>query len=114
MPAMMNNGSYVPDGRGGFRQAEGTEGLLQEALFRLTCRRGQFPLLPQLGSRLYLLPREKASARDMAARQYAQEALEGLGISVTAAHVEEAADGASLVRLELTAEDAEISLEVRV
>ena len=47
MPAMMNNGTYVPDGKGGFRQAEGTEGLLQEALFRLTCRRGKFPLLPR-------------------------------------------------------------------
>ena len=42
---------------------------------RLTGRRGQFPPLPELGSRLYLLGRETGANRLTAARQYVAEAL---------------------------------------
>ncbi len=69
------NGDYVPDGTGGLCRLEGAEELLGRVLFRLTARRGALPFLPELGSRLYLLPREKPSARQALAAQYAAEAL---------------------------------------
>lgn len=63
MIALLRNGDYCPDGMGGFRQAWGGEEVLERVLFQLTARRGSFPLLPQVGSRLYLLGREKPAAR---------------------------------------------------
>lgn len=82
MHMKMRNRDYVADGAGGFLQAEGTGLLLEQALFLLSARRGGFSLLPELGSRLYLLPSEKPSARAAVARTYAQEALEPLGLTV--------------------------------
>lgn len=65
-----------------------SEALLQEALFRLTARRGSFPFLPDLGSRMYRLRQEKPSAWDTLAVQYAAEALSGLAdVTVTGAQV---------------------------
>lgn len=72
-------------GRAALSAQTGSEALLSQALFRLTCRRGRFPLLPELGSLLYTLDREKPSGRAMAAQQYAQQALEGLGLEVQGA-----------------------------
>lgn len=77
MELMLRGGDYVPDGRGGFQRAEGTDALLQRVLWKLTVRRGSFPFLPELGSRLYLLPREKPGDRRALARQYVAEALAG-------------------------------------
>lgn len=59
MELRLEQGDYVPNGAGGFQRLEGAEALLQRVLFRLTARRGQFPFLPELGSRLYQLGREK-------------------------------------------------------
>ena len=75
MELMLRDGDYVPDGRGGFLRAEGAEEVLQRVLWKLTVRRGSFPLLPELGSELHRLGRVKPSARPAAARQYVQEAL---------------------------------------
>lgn len=83
MSLRMRDRDYVPDRAGGFQRVSGGEALLEDALFQLSARRGAFPLLPEVGSRLYLLPREKPSARETVARDYAQEALEKLGITVT-------------------------------
>ena len=77
MELMVRGGDYLPDGRGGFRRAEGDDELLQRVLWKLSVRRGSFPFLPELGSRLYLLPREKPGAWEALARQYAVEALRG-------------------------------------
>jgi len=82
MTLVLENGNYLPDGRGGFLRAQGTQELLAEALFRLCCRRGAFPLLPHLGSRLHTLAKEKPSAWRMTARQYCAEALEGMNLTV--------------------------------
>lgn len=76
MELFLKNGDYLPDGKGGFVRASGGEELLQRALFKLTARRGSFPLLPRLGSRLYLLPRHRPGEWEALARQYAAEALE--------------------------------------
>ena len=60
----LREGDYCPNGEGAFQQVSGAEELLERVLFKLSVRRGSFPLLPELGSRLYLLPREKPSARE--------------------------------------------------
>ena len=65
MGLSLRNGDYVPDGTGGLRRTEGREALLEQVLFRLTARRGTFPFLPELGSRLWQLgqlPAARASA----------------------------------------------------
>ena len=71
----LSQGDYVPDGTGGFTALSGGEEVLARVLYRLTARRGALPFLPELGSRLYLLGREKPSARQALAAQYVTEAL---------------------------------------
>ena len=68
-------GDYVPDGMGSLTALSGGEEVLARVLYRLTARRGQFPPLPELGSRLHLLSREPAARRQSAAAQYVAEAL---------------------------------------
>ena len=70
MEVRIKDGDYIPDGLGGVVRCQGADALLERVLFRLTARRGGFPILPQLGSRLYLLSREPAAQRRDAARQY--------------------------------------------
>ena len=48
----------------------------------LSARRGKFPFLQDLGSRLDPLGQEKPPARQMVARQYCIEALQGLDVAV--------------------------------
>jgi len=75
MTMILKDGDYRPDGGGAFRSVSGTDELLHWLLFQLTARRGAFPFLPKLGSRLYRLPQEKASQRAALAKQYVEEAL---------------------------------------
>ena len=63
------DGDYVPDGMGGLTALSGGEEVLARVLYRLTAR------LPNLGSRLYQLCREKPAARQALAAQYVAEAL---------------------------------------
>ncbi len=113
MEAKLVNGDYVPDGAGGFVRLEGAEELLARALFKLSCRRGSFPFLPELGSRLYLLGREKPSAWTAVARQYAVEALTGMEVTVTDVDVTAAGD-ALVVAVYLTAGETAATVEVMV
>ena len=69
MEIKLIQGDYVADGLGGIVRCSGADALLARVLFRLTARRGQFPLLPQMGSQLYLLGRETAANRSSAARR---------------------------------------------
>ena len=78
MSLLLRNRDYARDGNGGVTAGSGGEALLNEALFRLTARRGSFPFLPRLGSRMGELRREKPSDWDALARQFAVEALDGL------------------------------------
>ena len=64
MELMVRDGDYVPDGAGGFLRAEGSQELLQRVLWKLSIRRGSFPLLPDLGSRSC-----RSTARRCATRQ---------------------------------------------
>ena len=85
----LREGDYCPNGEGAFQQVSGAEELLERVLFKLSVRRGSFPLLPELGSRLYLLPRAKPSARSALGASYAAEALADEEVSVTRAEWEE-------------------------
>ena len=78
MSLLLKDRDYVRDGNGGVAVARDGEALVNEALFRLTARRGSFPFLPRLGSRMGELRREKPSDWDALARQFAVEALDGL------------------------------------
>ena len=92
MELMLRDGDYLPDGTGGVRRAEGSDGLLQRVLWKLTARRGSFPFLPELGSQLHRLPRCRTSQRQGLAEQYVAEALAGEdGLSIES--VELAGDG---------------------
>ena len=87
---MIRNGDYVPDGSGGFCRVEGAEALLQRVLWKLCILRGSFPFLPELGSRLSALTREKPGGRTALARQYVTEALaDEEGLEVTGVALEE-------------------------
>ena len=104
MEIKLVDGDYVPDGLGGVERCGGDEALLQRVLFRLSAHRGQFPLLPNLGSRLYLLGRESVAQRPSAARLYVAEALAEEDVNVTDVQLGPAGEG----RMEVT-----VSLEYR-
>ena len=89
MANQLRDGDYCPEGGGTFAQAEGAAALLERVLFKLRVLRGSFPLMPDLGSRLYLLPRAKASARAALGAGYAAEALAGEEVTVTRTEWEE-------------------------
>ena len=76
MERKLSQGDYLPGAQGDFQLLDGAQALLQRVLFRLTARRGGLPFRPNLGSRLYQVLREKPSARQALAAQYAAEALE--------------------------------------
>lgn len=85
MERKLRDGEYVPDGMGGLCMLDGAEEVLARVLFRLTARRGAMPFLPELGSRLHQVLRERPSARQALAAQYVAEALEKeQGVSVRA------------------------------
>ena len=115
MGLCLRDGDYVPDGRGGLRRAEGREALLERALFRLTARRGTFPFLPELGSRLWQLGQVPADGRQSAAEQYVAEALAGeAGRSVEEVTVTERGGGRADVTAELTWQGEPMSVTVAV
>lgn len=78
MSLLLKNRDYAADGNGGVTVVKDGEALVNEALFRLTARRGSFPFLPGLGSRMGELRRERPSGWDALARQFAVEALKDL------------------------------------
>ena len=109
MELRLEQGDYVPNGAGGFQRLEGAEALLQRVLFRLTARRGQFPFLPELGSR------EKPSAREALALQYVTEALvQEPDLAVMGAELTETAPGQAALRADLNWQGAPLSVAVEV
>ena len=84
MELMVRDGDYVIDENGALRRAEGSQELLQRVMWKLSIPRGSFPLLPGLGSELYLLGRAKPSQRSALA---AKSALHGCGKVVLEGHI---------------------------
>lgn len=90
MELKIKDRDYVADGMGGLVRVSGWDELLERVLFKLSVRRGSFSLLPELGSKLHLLRREKGGNRTSAAKQYAAEALaDEAGLTVTDAALRE-------------------------
>ena len=115
MGLSLRNGDYVPDGTGGLRRTEGREALLEQVLFRLTARRGTFPFLPELGSRLWQLGQLPAARRQSAAEQYVAEALaEEPGLTVAGVALEELPEGRAAVTAELLWEGETLSATVEI
>lgn len=108
----MEHKDYATDERGCIMSVTGENALLSDVLFCLTARRGSFPLLPEFGSRMYLLRNAKPSLRTVLARQYAAEALADRDdLTVTDACV--TVSGESLtVRIELTRQGEGLSVEL--
>lgn len=115
MTLLLKEGDYVPDASGKLKSLSGAEEALQEVLLRLTARRGAFPLLPELGSRLELLLRGAPGERETLARQYVLEALAPMTEltleDVTLTEVQE--QGLVTVTLRWQGEQAAVTVAVR-
>ena len=114
MENLLRDGDYVPNGFGGFTRLYGAQEVLARALFKLACRRGALPFLPELGSRLWELGSVKPQARDAAARQFAEQALQGMGLEVLRARVRTVSDSQTSVELELAYDGQTQTVEVTV
>lgn len=114
MSLLLKDRDYAAGENGAAAVAADGEALMGEVLFRLTARRGSFPFLPELGSRMHQLRREKPSGWDSLARQFAVEALAGLsGVSVTGAAVEQEGD-ALMVTVKLIWEGTPLSVSLQL
>lgn len=108
----LTDGDYVPNGAGSLTALTGGEEVLARVLYRLTARRGALPFLPNLGSRLYQLGREKPSARQALAAQYVAEALrEEADLNVRSVELAQAGDDIMLTaRLDWQGEELTVQL----
>lgn len=114
METKLIDGDYVPDGLGGVERCAGADALLARVLFRLTAHRGQFPPLPQLGSRLYLLSRESAASRPSAAKKFTVEALAEEDVSVTDVLLSPAGEGRIRLDVLLNYQGEELSVTLNI
>lgn len=83
MALAFRDGDYIPDGNGGFRTVSGGAEVLERILWKLSVRRGSFPLLPELGSDLHLLGRFPEKERRALAERYVRQALQDESVTVT-------------------------------
>lgn len=113
MALILREGDYVPDGKGGFRTTEGAREVLERILWKLSVRRGSFPFLPELGSRLHLLGRVGAGQRVALARQYVTEALYDETVEVREVALE-TVDGAMQLTVQMEWQGEELAAEVRL
>lgn len=108
----LTDGDYTVRGTGIVR-LRGSAACFENALFRLRCRRGSFPFLPELGSRLWQLGAVRPADRQAAARQYCAQALQGTGVRADNVTVSE--EGQALaVSLELCLGSDSVAAEVRI
>jgi hypothetical protein len=102
MELKLEEKDYQAAERGGLETVSGAAALLQRVLLKLSARRGSFPFLPRLGSRLYLLGREPFDQRQGMAEAFVKEALaDESGLSVTGVTLSELEQGRMAVRVEL-------------
>lgn len=115
MEMKLEKGEYVPDGAGGFETLDGAQALLARVLFRLTARRGAFPFLPEMGSQLYRLGREKPSAREDLALQYVIQALAPeSGLAVLSTTLTQDGRGRADLKAELEWQGEPLTVQVRL
>lgn len=113
MELKLKNRDYILDGSGGVERGEGAEAVLARVLFRLSARRGAFPFLPDLGSRLHEVLREKPSARLAAAKQYVAQALEQEDVEITGVTLTDTEYGAQL-RVTMLWQGEELTVQTRL
>ena len=118
MGLSLRNGDYVPDGTGGLRRTEGREALLEQVLFRLTARRGTFPFLPELGSRLWQLGFAAGGCKVVINYHRSQAQAEALaaepGLTVEQVILTESGGGRAQVTVGLTWQGEALSVTVEV
>ena len=112
MELQLKNGDYIPDEKGGVVRLDGDAALLQRVLFRLSARRGGLSMLPELGSQLYLLGRERPEARLSAAWQYAAQAVQPEGLTVEDVRLTDRGGGRMDLTVWLRGEDAALTATV--
>jgi len=114
MELKLVNGDYVPDGNGGLVTLTGAHEVLARVLFRLKARRGGLPFLPDLGSRLHLVLRERPSEWRGLAERYVAEALkEEVDLQGTAVELAQGENRAELtVRLDWLGEPLSVTMEL--
>lgn len=115
MELLLKDGDYVSDGTGGLVGVTGAQEVLQRVLFRLQARRGAMPFLPELGSQLYRLPKEKAAACRAVAQRYVAQALETeREVAVTGVELHDLENGRVMVTvmLEWRGEPLTASVEI--
>ena len=114
MELKLKDRDYVPNGSGGVERVEGARAVLARVLFRLSARRGALPFLPELGSRLHEVLREKPAARLAAAKQYVAQALEQEDVEITDVKLTDTEQGAQLVvSLVWQGEELTVSTQVK-
>ena len=114
MENLLRDGDYVPNGFGGFTRLYGAQEVLARALFKLTCRKESFPFLPELGSRLYELGREKPAAREAMAKLFCAQALSSMGLDVEKVTLRELDGGHARLEVQLTYQDERQAVEVLI
>ncbi len=114
MENLLRNGDYVPDGFGGFVRLRGAEKTLARALFCLTCKRGAMVFLPELGSRLYALGKEKSANLEQVAEQYCAEALAPLGVEISKLQLRVPTKGQAVLELWLEYDGETRQVEVNL
>lgn len=113
MALILRSGDYVPDGRGGFCSAQGAGEVLERVLWKLGVKRGSFPFLPTLGSRLHLLGRAAHGEREALAGQYVTEALADEEVAVRAVTLRQEGDrGLLTVTMDWRGEELTAKVEV--
>lgn len=114
MALVLRDGDYVPDGAGGLKTVHGSEELLERVLWKLSVRRGSFPFLPDLGSRLHLLGRAPAKDRSALAEQYVRQALSDEDVTVTAVQLTPGEKGMANLTVSLLWQGEELTAAVEV
>ena len=93
MELKIKDRDYVADGMGGLVRVSGWDEFLERVLIKQRERRRGFSLLPELGSKLHLIRREKGGHRTSTKIQYAAEALaDEEGLTVTGVELAEKGD----------------------
>lgn len=109
----IRNGDYLCRGDR-LETVDGTDGLLQRVLFKLTARRGKFPFWDTLGSRLWQLSQITPPQRQAAAAQYVAEALQDEPLTVERVELQTRADGMMELTVVLQSGDRTLTAVVEV
>ncbi len=114
MALILRDGDFVPDGKGGFLRCSGSREVLERVLWKLSVRRGSFPFLPTLGSRLHLLGRFPERERRALAEQYVKEALADEDVTVDAVTLSPAEKGTAALTVSLLWQGETLTATVEV